>query len=1160
MNRMFRALLSMRRVFGAVLGLALLLLAVAAILPPMIDWSSYRTEFEGKLSSLIGRPVKVRGPVHVSLLPVPSIDLAKVQIDDETQPISIAADRLTFQLKLSTLLFGEIDITSSLLEHPVVTLQEVAAPKIIAAPKAAADGLKQEAQRGLPGSARLVIVDGEVRRATTAALIAGFAFDLDYSSRKASASGHGTVTIEKRQLKVRYALDDIKASDAHLGLQIEDEQASASLVLDGRTSVAPGRPSFEGTADAIGAVALWTADVPRSLSWRGKSRATLVDNMARFETIELTLGTAPQQDVLTGDGTLTFTDHLDVQAAFRSPKLDLDTLIGVGNPPVILPFDAFTEVREFFTNKDATPNKLSFHIDLGVQSIKTGGDAIQNFGFVASGRDDAWTIETARADMPGNATLAMKGTPLQTLSVANILSGRFMVEVGDQKRFFGWFDGQLPQTGGDQPPPTAVRLDADAIFEPKGLWLPKLRIAYGGSIFQGDGRYSFPLAKVSVAASSVRRIKPDLGRIGVKLTSPMVDFGVFPLAAFQDTPFVSPNLDLDLKVTSARYKSASLDGLSLLFHRDDDKRVIEKLVVDDFSGVRLEGSGSIERLEKKGRLRLKAGDLEAFSATLKSLFPGPLPDVLAMRAKYLAPADVEVSLALADNRDEPVVKFGIDGQLDKTRLGGSGVWQIGPSDRKNVIDLTFNAGDEVKLLRQLGFTGVLGNGVEAGKLDLSAKGNIAKGYEISALAEAATAKMTIDGKLLFTSPAAPFDGKLVLEVPDVRRFGQIIGANAELLARNGSASIKGRLIAGLEKITLTEFTALFRREAQQVAKVGGEIAVHFEDKLRVAGSIKTDYVNGRWLASVPLGVSPPATERAGDELWAVTPFAAPEAPSLSGDLWVETERVALGPDFSIDDARFVLRFKPEQLSFEHGDVRFGGGRIGGELRLDRTGQSANVEMRLQLTDVETQRLTSLPITTRLNGAITVKGSGGSPAELVRSLDGSGTIALREIRFDTVDPRPVADMASMLPFGERKASQPIAQDKPDGTTDMRTLSAQLDGAMKPGSVIAQSGSMPVAVSGGSLKFGPLIVETKTGLLRSEATFDLSSARLDATTRIMPLTPATDERAPGPQAVVTWSGGLKSLRRSVDLTSEPTEMNDGQGKLPTILPASSLPVRP
>ena len=1170
MNRILRAIISIRRLLGALVGIVVVLLLAAAFLPSVIDWTAYRPQIESKLSAIAGRPVSIRGPIRVSILPVPSIELSQVQVEDSVQAIAMAADRLTAQLKLSAMLMGEIDITSSVLEHPVVTLQEQAAPKIIAAPKAAADGLKQQAQRGLPGSARLTIINGEIRRASNSALVAGFEFDLDYSSRKASASGHGTVMIEKRQLKVRYALDDLQASDAHLGLQIEDEQASASIVLDGRTSIEPGRPAFEGTADAIGAVALWTADTPRSLSWRAKSRAALAENVARFESIELTLGTAPLQDVLTGDGKLTFSNHLDVDANFRSAKLDLDTLIGVGNPPGILPFDAFTEIREFFTNKDNTPNKLSFRIDLGIQSIRTGGDAIQNFSFIASGKDEAWTIEQARADMPGNATLAVKGTPLQTLSVANILSGRFAVEVGDQKRFFGWFDGQLPQSGQDAPPPTSVKLDADAIFEPKGLWLPKLRIAYGGSIFQGDGRYSFPLTKVAVAASSKRRIKPDLGRIIIKLKSPFVDFNVFPLAGFQDTPFVSPNLDLDLSVGQARYKTATLNDLALLFHRDDDQRVIERLTVADVSGVRLEGSGSIERLEKKGRLRVKASEVEAFAATLKELFPGPVTDVLVSRAKYLAPADVEVSLTFSDNGDEPVVKFGLDGQLDKTGLSGSGIWQVGPSDRKNAIDLKFNAGDEVKLLRQLGFTGMLGTSVEAGKLTLAAKGNIAKGYEVSAIAEAATAKLTVDGQLLFTSPSAPFDGKLILDAPDVRRLGQILGANADLLAENGSASVKGRLLASLEKITLSDFTALFRKEAQQVARIGGEIAVHFERNLRVAGSLKTDYVNGRWLASIPLGISTPAdvalASAKRSEVWTKTPFAAPEAPTLSGDLWVETDKVALAPDFSIDDARFVMRFKPEQLTFERGDFRFGGGRVAGDVKLERSRETASLDMQIQLTDVETQRLTSLPITTRMSGMLAVSGKGGSPSELVQSLSGNGTISLREIRFDTIDPRPVAEIASTLPSNDRKPSsdrkpsRPVEPTKKDGdAADLTTLSTKLDGAMKPGAVIAPSGSMPVEVAAGAVKFGPLIVETTTGLLRSDARFDLGSARLEATTRIMPIAlPAVADT--GQQAVISWTGSLHSLRRSVDAVAPPIDMKEGQGKGQSISPASSLPVRP
>ncbi len=61
--------LRLGRIFVIVGGLLVLLLTAALVVPPFVDWSGYRADFEREASRILGRPVHVTGDVSARLLP-----------------------------------------------------------------------------------------------------------------------------------------------------------------------------------------------------------------------------------------------------------------------------------------------------------------------------------------------------------------------------------------------------------------------------------------------------------------------------------------------------------------------------------------------------------------------------------------------------------------------------------------------------------------------------------------------------------------------------------------------------------------------------------------------------------------------------------------------------------------------------------------------------------------------------------------------------------------------------------------------------------------------------------------------------------------------------------------------------------------------------------
>lgn len=1141
-SRFLRRLRLARRIVVPAIGFFAVLIGLAVLVPPLIDWTSAKPLLERRLSSLLGASVRIEGTIGVRLLPNPALDIGGIVLERPSEGLHVETRRLLLGARLLPLLVGDIDIHSSILEHPVITLRDVApaAPVPGLAPAESISGARAPRWIGTPhlGRLKLAVVDGVFRGDRPAGDATGFSADVTYEGDSRTVIGNGAIGSGTKRHVVRFAADDLKPGSAHLRLLIDDEQASASAVFDGRVAIAgldrgsPGAIEVSGSADAVGAVALWNASQPRSLSWHASARVEGGGGEIRFHEVKGVIGSAPKENTVTGEGRIRIGKTLQFSLDLKSSLIDLDQQIGIGAPPVILPFDALTEIRQIFAPKTEGPNPLDFKVSVAIDSVRSGRDTISNFHFTASGRGEPWTIEDAGGDMPGGARLTIKGTPLETLSVANILSGHLSLSVADQARFFDWIDGQsAPADGGAAPPPETVTLEADAVFEPTSLWLPKLAIAFGGADFTGNARYVLP-APIPQAQPARR----DHGKILADLRSATVDLVRFPFATLKETPFVSPDLLMSLRIDKLDYRSLSASGLDMTFRREGATRAIEKLTIADLAGAKITGTGSVDG-SATGRLTLESGDLDGFAQALKTLSPGPLSTLFAARAGTLSPAKIELSATLDRESSEPILRFSGTGLLDQTRLAATGDWQAGPSTRRNHLSLNFNAADQVKLLRQLGFPGRLGEVVEPGTLALTAKGNIGRGFDIMVAGEAARTKMKLDGRLVFTSPTAPFEGKLTLDVPDAARLGGVAGANAGLIAPGTEASVKGRLIASPERLLLTEATVDIRSKTQPLSTVTGELAVHFEDKPRIAGQLRSTYLDARWLATVPLGE--PAETAEG---WSDHPFAPPRPPTLSGAVWIEVEKLAVTPALQLDGGQFAVRVQPDEIDFLNSELRFAGGRLNGDLSLSRRGNEASVVATVKFSDVETQRLSGIPLSARMNGTLPLSGSGNSPRALLRSLFGKSTLALRDIRFDSVSASVLA--ATALP--NAGASLPPTVEK--------QVAAKVDDAMRTGAVLASFATVPITLAVGQLSLGPLIVNTPSGLTLAEAQFDLAAMSLSASARIETKDALTDT-APR-QTLVTWAGRPGQLTRTIDVSPKPIDMGAISDRVP-VTDGQSLP---
>src|SRR5579864_905157 len=113
-----------RRLFYAVF-LMLLVLAVAL---PLFTLKSFRNRLESAMSAAVSRKVTV-GNVHLRLLPAPGFNLDNFQIQDDpafgSEPL-LRADKVSANLRLSSLWRGRVEVSSLSLQEPSLNLVRAA--------------------------------------------------------------------------------------------------------------------------------------------------------------------------------------------------------------------------------------------------------------------------------------------------------------------------------------------------------------------------------------------------------------------------------------------------------------------------------------------------------------------------------------------------------------------------------------------------------------------------------------------------------------------------------------------------------------------------------------------------------------------------------------------------------------------------------------------------------------------------------------------------------------------------------------------------------------------------------------------------------------------------------------------------------------------------
>lgn len=116
----------MKKVLFGVVGLVLVLAAAVLILPGLIDWNDYREQIAARAEALTGRTLVIAGDIRITLLPAPALvvnDVTLANMEGAAAAEMVRLKSLEIRIALGPLLAGEFQVETIKLVEPVIELE-----------------------------------------------------------------------------------------------------------------------------------------------------------------------------------------------------------------------------------------------------------------------------------------------------------------------------------------------------------------------------------------------------------------------------------------------------------------------------------------------------------------------------------------------------------------------------------------------------------------------------------------------------------------------------------------------------------------------------------------------------------------------------------------------------------------------------------------------------------------------------------------------------------------------------------------------------------------------------------------------------------------------------------------------------------------------------
>lgn len=630
----------MGRLFVIIGAFLVLVLTLALVVPPFIDWTGYRDRFEQEATRILGRPVHVNGTANARLLPFPSVTFSDVVVDAPDGSKALTMEKFSMDAELMPFLRGQILIFDMRMEKPHLYA-----------------GLDQQGRLNwtLPEKSefavakvrleKLTLQDGQLTLRDEAR---GRQQLFDHINATLSAENlagpwriNGHMQADGQPFAVEIATSEKKPDEPlKLRLRLLPDNLAISFEAEGDLTEENGRPLYQGqfaffTLDGDGQKKQQAITLDR-LRLTGK----FVARNSGFDVEEFRMeqGEADAPYVINGRAKLDLGDNPHFMISADGQQVYLD-----GMKPDITPHKkaesekpvlSLREKIVFLQNlleRIPVPD-MPGNIDLRLPAIIASGTTIRSVIIRAEPDHGAWNISQLQADLPGRTQIEAKGK-LQ-LGDNFGFNGDFLLASRQPAGFASWLTGAAGSVT------SSIATAASSQAQAAGF---SGKIVLNNNLQQIND-LEIVLGETVLTGMFERRSAQDRAASSVlKITGKAIDTGVMQalgglfLQEGDLSALRGENLTVNLKAGPVMFSGFKAGQVDTVFRLNEGKLDFDRLMINDAEGANISATGSLQLLDKSVNATLDAtvlaDDFVPFLRGLNKAFPKePLIEGLQQRA------------------------------------------------------------------------------------------------------------------------------------------------------------------------------------------------------------------------------------------------------------------------------------------------------------------------------------------------------------------------------------------------------------------------------------------------------------------------------------------------------------------------------------------------
>jgi large subunit ribosomal protein L24 len=1081
-------------------AIAIILALVAALVGPLfIDWTQYRGVFEARATHMVGLPVRVTGAIDARILPSPSVVLRGVEIGEAGQAARLKAREVGIEFGLGALLRGQLRAVDMRVAGPDLQLGLNTDGRLDGLkPQAVVDPDQFSVDRLRIDDGRAVMTDA---RSGAGTVLENLRFNGELRSLVGPVKGEGGFSIAGERYSYRVSTGRADADGSKLKVGLEPSAHPLTIEADGTLRLENNTPAFDGTfaLSRPAGIALASGRGVAAVPWRASGRIKATSANALFEQVEVQYGPEGRAIKLSGVAEMKLGKSARLSGVLSAREIDLDQAFDLPEPVRNLPVAAARAIAETMAGAIKPPFPLQ--VGVGIDSVTLAGSTIQavrgDFNLDSSGLD----IETFEFRAPGATQVRVSGR-LALAGAEASFKGPATIEAADPRTFAAWLEGR-EATGREQVGP--MRASGDVTFGNDRVAIERFKAEVDRKTVEGRLLYA------AAAGGHPARLEAEL-KAAVLDIDRLVALGRAALAGTKiDLPGETA-LAIDIGRATIAGLEAKDAAVKLRF--DSNGLVLERVAINDFGGATFNLNGRIASpfAGPHGAVTLDA-DARSLDGVLALLarFAPDAADTARSVAARLVPLKTHGTLTLAGERGAAgPSKLVIEGTAGPMRMR-LGAQANGDPSAPAALDTRFEgeltADDGRALVQLLGLDRAVLIDKQAGRLSFAGQGVLSGDLRVDA-------KLSTSGLMASATGTA----RLLGPEPATASLDTTLSADVRL-PRRGEVESKLPL-ALTSRVTAKQATLTLDDLAGTVAgvPVRGRLEAAVGTPLRIDGQLEAESLNLSALLASAVGAG-----GQDETAFSPEPFTSGLLDAVRGRMRVSSSRAAITSGLTIREAHADLRMGEGEVALEDVDGALAAGRLTGAMSFRRVGDGVAMHGRLALVEADAAAL--LPgdgrgVAGKLSVQVEADATGRSPAALIGSLAGTGTLSLT-----------AGEIAGFDPETFNAVIRAVDQETTIDAAKVRDITAA---ALDRGSLRVARADAAFTIAAGDLRLSTAILHGDGADLSATGHFNLADRQLDSRLTFSAPAPAGSS-AGRPEVYVTVRGPLGTTQRTIDATT-------------------------